>query len=101
MIKLAFFANNIVSVQIIESEGPPVVGQSYNLTCNVSESANNITNYHWKKEGASLINETDKTLAFPSFHLSDAGNYICEVSMESKINGMSDTVTVIPLSELF
>lgn len=85
----------IVSVTIIGNGGPPVVGQSYNLTCSVSqsESTSSVTSYQWKKEGEPLNNKADETLVFSSLHLSHAGNYTCEVPIN---NTASHNFTIIP-----
>ena len=89
----------IVSVQIIESGGPPVAGQSYNLTCNVSDPTN-VTSYQWNKEGSSLVSETDKILAFPSLSLSDVGTYSCQVMESTETIGTSSDWTLVLPSEL-
>ena len=87
----------IVTVQI-DSGGPPVAGESYNLTCIVLESLNAI-HYQWLKEGGNLSNKTNQVLTFPSLHLTDAGNYTCDVAAEGTITGTSNTSTIVPQSE--
>jgi hypothetical protein len=91
----------IVSIEIIESGGSQVAGQSYNLTCNVSDTTN-VTSYQWDKEGESL-NEIDKILSFPSLNLSNVGNYTCQVrDLNQTIIGISsNNWTIILPSKLF
>lgn len=93
----------IVSVQIVESGGRPVAGQSYSLTCNVSDPTN-VTSYHWKKEQVPLelstAAATDETLTISSFGFTDIGNYTCEVFLEStQTTKTSSNWTVVPQSE--
>ena len=84
----------IVSVEIIESGGRPVAGQSYNLTCNVSEPTN-VISYQWNMEDEPL-NETDKNLSFPSLNLSDVGTYTCQVRDSNQtIIGISSNWTIV------
>ena len=72
----------VFSIQINGSGYPPLAGEHYNLTCNVSESAN-VTSYQWKKDGQKILNKTGVILLFPSLLLSDAGEYTCEVEVNS------------------
>ena len=70
----------IGSVQIIEikeNDGPPVVGQTFSLICNVSwlNTSDEIT---WSRGGD--ITRMGDTLTFQPLRLSDAGQYTCEVS---------------------
>ena len=80
-----------------------MAGQSYNLTCNVSEPANvTLISYQWNKEGIPINNETDRILAFPSLNLDDIGTYTCQVIVEpTRIMGTSNNWTIIPQSEFF
>ena len=79
-----------------------MAGQSYNLTCNVSEPTNvTMISYQWKKEGGPLDNETGETLVFSSLHLSDAGNYTCEILVQPMTNRTSNNWTIIPQGTLF
>ena len=71
------FVSCLVSIQISDSGIPPVVGQSYNLTCSVSI---NVTNYTWSSTVGPLDNDK-QILVLPMLSLSDAGKYTCEVQI--------------------
>lgn len=90
----------IVSVEIIASVGRPVIGESYNLTCNVSEPTNDTLSYQWNMDGEPLDNKSDKILAFPSLNLSNVGNYSCQVMNSTQILGTSSNWTIVLPSEL-
>ena len=79
-----------------------MAGQSYNLTCNVSEPAT-VTSYQWKKEGDRL-DALNKILIFPLLELFDAGNYTCEVNVtmnQSTQTIFSNIWIIVPQSEFF
>ena len=66
---------------------PPVLGETFHLTCNVT-GANNlktITTYHWTKDNGTrtLLKNNAMIYNFSTFRLSDAGNYTCEVNVNS------------------
>ena len=80
-----------------------MAGESYNLTCNVSESTNVTLSYQWNMDGKRLDNETAKILVFPSLRLSDGGNYTCEVIVNQSTQTIpteSNMWTIVPQSEL-
>ena len=55
----------------------PMIGQSYNLTCNVS-GAVDVTTYKWTNNGH-MLNETGPTLSLSALRLSNAGRFMCKV----------------------
>ena len=74
----------LVSVQISGSvPTSPTVGQNYTLTCRVYGTDRPIAAYQWMKNGIRLTNQIQETLTFTSIMLSDAGQYTCEVTVES------------------
>ena len=76
-----------VSLQITTSGGTPTIGQSYSLTCLVPGMDSAVT-YQWKKNNEDINDRSvvaDNMLTFMPFRLSDAGNYICNVSVNSII----------------
>ena len=70
----------IFSIQIHDSGYSPMAGEYYYLTCNVSTI---VTSYLWKKNSQKIFNKTGDILLFPSLLLSDAGEYTCEVEVNS------------------
>ena len=67
-------------------------GESYTLTCTFIGSTTNASiTYQWKKDGVVKPSETGPTLSFSSLRLSDAGQYTCEVTVDSiKYCGVKD-----------
>ena len=79
-----------VYVNISDSGGTPVVGQSYTLSCRVSgdENLDPTITYQWIQENGTameLVSETNNSanLFFSSLHLSNSGDYICMVVVDS------------------
>ena len=72
---------------VIASVAPPILGETYHLICNVTGTDNlcAITTYHWTKDNGTKISlKTNiSNYYFPTFRLSDAGNYSCEVNVNS------------------
>ena len=76
---------NLVPVQITTSEDTPTIGQSYSLTCTVP-GADSAVIYQWQKNNEDITDRsivTDNMLTFIPLRLSDAGNYICNVGVNS------------------
>ena len=69
-----------VSIYISDGGITPVVGVSYNLTCNVTAD---VTSYRWLKDGQQINDTEGDTLVLPSLDLTDIGNYTCEVEINS------------------
>ena len=71
----------IITVAIVVSGcETPTAGQNYTFTCSVSGAS--VTNYQWRKNGI-MVSETGPTLSFSPLRLSDAGQYTCEVTVNS------------------
>ena len=82
----------LVTIQVYDSsDSQPVVGQGYNLFCIASI---NVTGYQWRKNGQIIQEEMQQILVFPSLNLSDAGNYTCEVIINSN-NYTADNKSII------
>ena len=74
-----------VSAQITTSGGTPTIGQSYSLTC-IVPGADSVVTYQWKKNNKDIMDRSvvaDNMLTFMPLRLSDAGNYICNVNVNS------------------
>ena len=71
------------TVQIRDSGATPAPGQSYSLTCEVSGASGPVSAYQWRRDGIEV--SAEPTLSFSSLTLSDAGQYICQVSVEGMI----------------
>ena len=69
-----------VSLQVSDGGISPVLGQSYELTCNSSAI---VTGYQWMKDGEILMNERNEVLSFQVLTLSDSGLYTCQVVVQS------------------
>ena len=74
-----YYLSSDSTLQISDGGVTPVIGQRYNLTCNIVESISFDYTYNWRKDGAILINESGSTLVFSQLRLFDAGRYTCEV----------------------
>ncbi|XP_064387176.1 uncharacterized protein LOC135335578 [Halichondria panicea] len=92
----------------VTSSGPPMAGQSYTLTCTVTggEALNPTISYQWF-EGSStrvMLPTTSVDLTFDPLHLSDAGQYSCDVIVSSPSltsdltasSGVEDLIIQIP-----
>ena len=84
----------------------PMVGETYSLTCNVSGAErimNSIITYRWLRDGIVVTNQTMATLFFTFLTFSDAGQYICEATVESSfisspIIAMASTSIVLEIT---
>ena len=74
-------------MQISANVVTPVQGASYSLSCQVTGTSSTINTYQWRKDGSVLLSETGSTLSFSSLSQSDAGEYVCQVT----VNGMTFT----------
>ena len=68
-----------------------MTGESYDLNCSVSEVA--VTRYRWTKRGNNTYSN-QSLLSFPSLILSDAGEYTCEVEVDSRNYSRMTTITL-------
>ena len=75
-----------MSVQI-SGGATPTAGEDYQLTCSVSgaENLNPITTYRWTRNSGSGQTQvgTTRILRFAPLRLSNAGSYVCEVTISS------------------
>ena len=65
----------------VSGDGTLTAGQSYTLTCSVSGV--DVTTYQWRKDGSVIQGETTEMLSFSPLRLSHAGQYTCEVTVNS------------------
>ena len=76
-----------MSVQISDSGTTPTAGEDYQLTCNVSgaENLNPTTTYRWTRNSVTEIQfgADPSILSFTPLRLTDAGSYVCEVTIHS------------------
>ena len=74
----------------IISDGISQLGENFNLTCTVFETdyPHPITAYQWTKDGDIIDTEDIDSLSFCPLNYSDAGLYICQVEINSTINGI-------------
>ena len=66
---------------VVSGDGTPTARQNYTLTCSVSVAS--VTTYQWRKNGSVIQDETTESLSFSPLRLSDAGQYTCEVTVNS------------------
>ena len=78
-------------MQISSSGATPIAGQSYTLTCSVSEAT--VTTYQWRKDSI-MLSETGQTLSFSPLRLSDAGQYICEITVDGVMHNDEEDVVI-------
>ena len=73
-----------ITVQIRSNGAVPTLGQSYSLTCELTDASGLIpfefSMYQWRKDGT--IVSTTSSLSFSSLSLSDAGRYICQAIVD-------------------
>ena len=55
--------------------------RNYSLSCEVSGASGPVSTYQWKRDD-NVLSETGAILSFSSLSLSDAGQYICRVSVD-------------------
>ena len=79
----------------ISDDGATRAGQSYTLTCSVSGAS--VTTYQWRKDGT-VLSETGATLSFSPLRMSDAGQYTCEVTVNSMT--LTDDKNVVIMSKI-
>ena len=74
---------NSTCVQITDGVVMPTLGQSYSLTCSVAgNTIGQVSTFQWSKE-ESALNETEPTLSFQHFNLTNFGLYTCTVTVGS------------------
>ena len=80
-----------MSARIINNGTTPATGQKYSLTCNVSgaENLDPTVTHRWIKNNGTqtryVVGTNSSILSFRSLRLSDAGKYICEVTVNSHL----------------
>ena len=85
--------------QISGSLGTPTAGQNYTLTCNIHgiEGLNLTLAYLWTKNNnthtSQVVEANSSTLSFSSLRLSHAGDYTCEVVVNSHLLTSDVTLT--------
>ena len=81
-IVIYYYSGN--ELHITGDENSVYVGDSYTLSCNFTDSQiSHGSTYQWSKNGSPIQNVTESTLTFSSIMLSDAGQYICGVTVDS------------------
>ena len=85
-----------MSIHISYGGITPVVGVSYNLTCNVSDSAS-VATYRWLKDGEQINTTEQDTLVLPPLNLTDIGNYTCEVEINSTNYSANNIISISAL----
>ena len=90
--------SDMISVQISDGGATPTAGQNYTLTCSVSrvENFNPIIAYQWTKNNGTEIQvgTNSNTLSFSPLKLSDAGQYMCQVTVDSDMYGAIEYVHI-------
>ena len=76
-----------------------MAGQNCTLSCTVTgvASSNPTITYQWMKNNEThqtLIGNNSDTLSFPSLKLSDAGQYTCQVTVDSEMYGYSEYIRI-------
>ena len=71
----------------INSGGIPTLGMQFIFTCKVSVNESLIANksYQWIKNNRTQTKENSNTLNFSNLKLSDAGYYICVVTLNDSL----------------
>ena len=69
----------------VSGEGNPIAGERYTLVCTVhgAEKLSSNMTYQWTRIETHFISSMVSTLTFSPVKLSDAGNYMCTVSVSS------------------
>ena len=75
-----------------------VAGQGYALICSLSgvENLNPIITYQWIKNNGTQIQvgTNSNTISFSPLRLSDAGQYTCQVTVDSQMYGYSEYIHI-------
>ena len=88
----------VITVQVTPSSGGPLTaGQTgFSLRCDVSgtDNLNSPTfTYQWQKDGDVISDQQGQTLSYSPLTASNAGQYICEVTVTS--TSLSRSITII------
>ena len=70
----------------------PTAGERYSLACNVFGAST--SNYQWRVNDSVIKDETSMILSWPMFHLSNAGVYSCNVTVDMMTYADNKTVTL-------
>ena len=76
-----------------------MAGQNCTLSCTVTglNSSDSTITYQWMKNNGThqiQIGNNSDTLSFSSFRLSDAGQYTCQVTVDSEMYGYSEYIHI-------
>ena len=85
---LFYIAPPITVIVTANLNAPLMVGQTgYTLTCDVSgaDSLNPTINYQWTRNDERVPDGSSRTLNLPSLSLSTAGDYTCNVTINSTL----------------
>ena len=83
-----------VSIQISNFGSIPRAGHTYNLTCSALGVTLPSTAYQWSK-GGGVLEQGGPNLSFPSLRLSDAGEYRCTVTVDSRSDRNSTSIVIM------
>ena len=78
------------------SEGQPIAGEDYTLTCMVAGGSTMTTTYRWLKDGAQIPDETTSTLSYNPIGEINSGDFMCEGTRGSMtMRSTAVTITVM------
>ena len=93
---VSIFHSDVTAQVIPSSEGLLTAGQTnFSLTCNVSGTGNLESpafTYQWKKDEDLIPDRHRRTLSLSPLNVSNAGQYMCEVTVTSQSGPFNSTV---------
>ena len=89
----------LVIVHVSDCGGTIVAGQNCTLSCTATglTTSNPTITYQWMKNNGThqiQVGNNSHTLSFPSLRLSDAGQYTCQVTVDSEMYGYSEYIHI-------
>ena len=88
-----------ITVRVSDCGGTITAGQNCSLKCTLTgvESQNPTITYQWLKNNGTHrveVGTNANILSFPSLKLSDAGQYTCQVTVDSRMYGYSEYIHI-------
>ena len=80
-------------VSLSGSGGPPIAGEDYTLTCQITGGGIATPTYRWFRNGSLLTGQTSATLSFSPLRETDSGVYICE-GTKNLVTQLSEGITI-------
>ena len=80
------------------SEGQPIAGEDYTLTCMAMGGGTTITTYRWWKDNVLITDQTERMISYNPIAQITSGVFMCEATRGS-MSMSSAPVTITVMSE--